>query len=85
MDVMTSLEPKMTLLQCNYIKQCMDLLAGLVPKDEGYCAEITLKRLYVFALMWSVGAILELDDRAKMEQFLLDKVSTLVILSIIRT
>lgn len=73
--VRTNLEPKMRLLECNYVKQCMDLLSGLIPKDENLCNETTLQRLYIFALMWSVGAILELEDRAKMEDFLADQVS----------
>ena len=65
---------KMDVLEVFVVKQACDLLQGLIPSrddKEGGCLErIVYERLYVFALMWSVGAFLELDDRAKMESFL---------------
>ena len=56
--------------------QCIDLLEGLIPcreeHDHSVLSATHLSRLFVFALMWGVGALLELDDRAKMEEFLVN-------------
>jgi dynein heavy chain len=54
-------------LECNYIRQAIDLLEGLIPKsdDNKECGPEHLRRLIVFALMWSLGALLELNDRKK--------------------
>ena len=49
-------------------------MEGLVPQEQDQ--QITrdyLEKLYIFSLMWSVGALLELDDRAKMESFLVEQ------------
>ncbi len=57
--------------------QAMDLLSGLIPCSEESTVTLSaahLGRLFLFSLMWSVGALLELEDRAKMEQFLIEKV-----------
>eukprot|EP00069_Balaena_mysticetus_P007974 bmy_19527T0 len=67
-----NLNPKMQLLECNYIVQSLNLLEGLIPsKEEGgiSCVE-HLHKLFVFALMWSLGALLELESRDKLEAFL---------------
>ncbi|KAJ0000193.1 hypothetical protein NQD34_012035 [Periophthalmus magnuspinnatus] len=64
-----SLEFKMDMLEAFVIMQSINMLQGLIPPRE-QCGDISrdhLERLYVFALMWSTGALLELDDRRKME------------------
>uniref|UniRef100_A0A8D1CH64 AAA+ ATPase domain-containing protein n=1 Tax=Sus scrofa TaxID=9823 RepID=A0A8D1CH64_PIG len=67
-----NLNPKMQLLECNYIVQSLNLLEGLIPsKEEGgiSCVE-HLHKLFVFGLMWSLGALLELESRDKLEAFM---------------
>ena len=50
-----------------YVRQAIDILEGLLPPgDEG--KDMTadhINRVIVFATMWSLGALLELDDRKK--------------------
>lgn len=55
-----------------YARQSLDILEGLINKDKTPSPDV-LGRLYVFALMWSVGALLELFDRKKLEEFLIEK------------
>uniref|UniRef100_A0A673Z4U5 Dynein heavy chain 5, axonemal-like n=1 Tax=Salmo trutta TaxID=8032 RepID=A0A673Z4U5_SALTR len=68
--VLTAVSPKMPILECMYIKQTIDLLQGLLPAVEEKQTQGDVSRLFVFAVMWSVGALLELEDRSKMEAFL---------------
>ncbi|XP_077576575.1 dynein axonemal heavy chain 5 isoform X2 [Stigmatopora nigra] len=67
-----SLEFKIDLLEAFVIMQCINMLQGLIPTKEqsAYLSQEHLERLYVFALMWSTGAVLELDNRKKMEIWL---------------
>uniref|UniRef100_A0A3B3VSW3 Dynein axonemal heavy chain 5 n=1 Tax=Poecilia latipinna TaxID=48699 RepID=A0A3B3VSW3_9TELE len=62
-----SLEFKMEMLEAFVIMQCINMLQGLIPPKLSL---EHLERLYVFALMWSCGALLELEDRRKMEAWL---------------
>uniref|UniRef100_A0A8C3PI70 Uncharacterized protein n=2 Tax=Charadriiformes TaxID=8906 RepID=A0A8C3PI70_9CHAR len=69
--VFSAVTPKMPILECMYIKQAIDLLQGLLPdRDEKQLSKEHTVRLFIFAVMWSVGALLEPDDRLKMELFL---------------
>uniref|UniRef100_A0A663DRU1 Dynein axonemal heavy chain 5 n=1 Tax=Aquila chrysaetos chrysaetos TaxID=223781 RepID=A0A663DRU1_AQUCH len=69
--VFSAVTPKMPILECMYIKQAIDLLQGLLSdRDEKQLSEEHIARLFVFAVMWSAGALLEPDDRLKMELFL---------------
>lgn len=50
-----------------YVRQSIDLLEGLIPGgDEGKDMKPDhLQKLFIFAMMFSLGGILELDDRKK--------------------
>ncbi|XP_076801600.1 dynein axonemal heavy chain 8-like [Clavelina lepadiformis] len=68
----TTLNAKMSVLECMYVQQLLTLLEGLIPQSEDNkpIEKQHLEKLYVFCLMWSLGALLELNDREKMEIFL---------------
>jgi len=55
------------LLECMYVRQALDLLEGLIPvsEDNKDISANHLKQLIVFAIMWSLGALLELSERRK--------------------
>ena len=55
------------MLQCNYVRQAIDLLEGLIPRrdDNKDVPRDHLEKLIVFAIMWSLGALLEQTDRKK--------------------
>lgn len=55
-------------MQCNYIRQTIDLLEGLIPTSDDGKSDVPrdyLLKIIVMAIMWSVGALLELADRKK--------------------
>ena len=49
------------------MRQATDLLDGLIPGgEEGKDLTVSvLEKIIVFAIMWSLGSLLELDDRKK--------------------
>lgn len=74
MFVCTKLFVKMNLLEALYIKQALNILDGLLAADPNRksrkeISKIHLERLFLFAIMWSLGAVLELDERQKFEEF----------------
>ncbi|KAK0165144.1 hypothetical protein PV328_003692, partial [Microctonus aethiopoides] len=72
--VQTKLISKMTLLEALYIRQCIDLLTGLLANniaDTSTFTDVHLQRTFLFSLMWSLGAVLELDARSALQEFFL--------------
>ena len=76
-----SLTKKMEILQCMEIKQACDLLEGLIKSysEKGsHLLSVHYQRLFIFALMWSFGNLLELDGRLKLQEFMLTHPSKLL-------
>ena len=74
------MHPKMIIARVAYLSNCATLLSGLIPKSDGNKSTVSaehLGRLYVFALMWAMGALLELDERKKLQIFLQQNCSQL--------
>ncbi|XP_054710373.1 dynein axonemal heavy chain 5-like [Uloborus diversus] len=71
---MENLVFRMKILPCMIINQMIKLLNGLLPKEEKDLDVLSaiLQRSYVFCLMWSIGAFLEITDRIKFQQYLLE-------------
>lgn len=69
----TALVSKMEILECMIVSQSCKILSGLLPPKDNKetLAKSHLEKLYVFSLMWSFGAFLELDDRKKLQEFLI--------------
>ncbi|XP_078222058.1 dynein axonemal heavy chain 5 isoform X3 [Callithrix jacchus] len=67
-----NLEYKMEVLEAFVIMQSIHMLQGLIPPKEqgGEVSRAHLGRLFVFALLWSAGAALELDGRRRLELWL---------------
>ncbi len=77
--VQTKLDAKMKVLEAVYIRQTIDLLIGLLSSKE-YPSKIPdaqVERLFLFSCMWSLGALLELQDRKRMETFILNHKSNM--------
>ncbi|XP_044594901.1 dynein axonemal heavy chain 8 [Cotesia glomerata] len=70
--VQTKLQAKITLLEALYIRQSIDLLTGLLLfNDTKNYEDSHIERLFLFSLLWSLGAVLELDGRKLLEEYLL--------------
>ncbi|XP_017775151.1 PREDICTED: dynein heavy chain 8, axonemal [Nicrophorus vespilloides] len=65
------LKPKIMIREALYIRQCYDVLEGILDTENDIKTDRHLEHLFLFSVMWSLGAALELDDRVKWEEFVL--------------
>jgi dynein heavy chain len=68
----TSVTSKMDVLECMIVSQACKLLSGMLPSKESkeIVSKSYMEKAYVFAIMWSFGAFLELDDRKRLQEYL---------------
>jgi dynein heavy chain len=59
------------------IQSCLNLLQSLLERSElsedSADMELELDRLFAFALAWTVGGVLDLEDRVKLHYYLIEK------------
>lgn len=71
--LLTKLTAKMNLLEAHYIQQTLSILDGLLDTSKTRIkvekSKMHVERLFLFSLMWSLGAVLESGERLQFEQF----------------
>jgi dynein heavy chain len=70
----------MAIAVTSYITNVVILLSELIPKSEANKSTVTavhLERLFIFAVMWSIGSLLELDERKKLQVYMMENCSEL--------
>ncbi|XP_039952580.1 dynein heavy chain 8, axonemal [Bactrocera tryoni] len=72
----TKLMAKMRILEAIYIKQMLEIMDGMLEECSNR-TERFLERMFLFALMWTLGAVLEIKERDKFEEFLVKHPSKL--------
>ncbi|XP_055849438.1 dynein axonemal heavy chain 8 [Episyrphus balteatus] len=72
----TKLVAKMKILEAIYIKQMLEIMDGIL-ENEANRTERYLERTFLFALMWTIGAVLEIAEREKLEEYILKHISKL--------
>lgn len=68
--------PKVVIATISYVINVTTLLSELIPKTDNNKTTVSsthLERLYIFSVMWSLGALLELDERKKLQCFFMEK------------
>jgi len=64
-----------------YVRQALDLLEGLISSaDDKEMSVSHVQKLIIFAVMWSLGALLEIEDRKKVRNSPHQVVSSKVLL-----
>ncbi|XP_043790719.1 dynein axonemal heavy chain 8 [Apis laboriosa] len=72
--VQTKLPVKMAILEAMYIRQCIDLLDGLLYNNKDVAKllpDYHIEKIFLFSLMWTLSAALEIEERNQLQEFVL--------------
>ena len=67
-----SMMPVMKIQDVDCITSCLKLLESIIPADDAgvQVSDAYLKKLFLYAFVWSIGGLVELDDRRKLHNHL---------------
>uniref|UniRef100_A0A1B0CTB8 Dyneins heavy chain n=1 Tax=Lutzomyia longipalpis TaxID=7200 RepID=A0A1B0CTB8_LUTLO len=67
--ITTELSPKMQITRNAYAKQCTEILDTLLSNHKNPPDEETVQRMTIYSMIWSLGAVLDGNDRRIFEKF----------------
>ncbi|XP_055711493.1 dynein axonemal heavy chain 8-like [Phlebotomus papatasi] len=68
--VTTKLSPKMKITENAYARQCTDILNCLIKSQSGILEEDVVQKLALYSMIWSLGALLDTNDRKKLQKYI---------------
>ncbi|XP_055685262.1 dynein axonemal heavy chain 8-like [Lutzomyia longipalpis] len=67
--ITTELSPKMQITRNAYAKQCTEILDTLLSNHKNPPDDETVQRMTIYSMIWSLGAVLDGNDRRIFEKF----------------
>ena len=78
-EISTPLSMIIPKIPINMVKQLTKLLDFYIPQDFLIFDNNKLERLFVFCIVWSLGAVIKLKDRKRFNKIIIDELSSVIL------